>query len=155
MSDKRLSTRAMINANLASCRNPDSVASEHEQYRDLHEKVKVFEAVVWFPRLQTQVNGTDSRGMGGEVRGIKIMTWCCAGRCLIQLEREGHTLTLITADDEKPWMRKTAHVAPNMGPMGIQHVDADYVEALKLLYEATRYGVEITLVPDNKVTIDL
>lgn len=147
----RLTTRALIDQSLAQSRNPASALC----ISDLTERVKVFEAVVWFPRLQSQVNGTDVRGMSGTVRGIKVMTWCCAGRCLIQLQRDGHTLTLVTADDEAPWRREMAHVAPHMGPMGVQHVDAEPVEALRLLYEATRYADELTLAPDDAVTVAL
>jgi hypothetical protein len=131
----------------------DEMLNAVEQHHEISSRVKLFEAVVWFPRLQGMVNGTDSRGMSGTVRDIKVMTWCCAGRCLIQLERGGNSLTLITADDEKPWQRDNAHVAPFMGPMGIQVIDADYVEAMKLLYESARYGGELALKPDENVTI--
>jgi hypothetical protein len=149
---KRLTTKQMTDATLIMARLPDTLAVA-EQVNDLYAKVKVFEAVVWFPRLQAQVNGTDSRGMRGKCRDIDVLTWCCAGRCMIQLERAGHRVTIITADDEKPWTREMAHVAPNMGPMGIQGIDAEYVEALKLLYEATRYGNDIVLKPDENVSI--
>lgn len=106
-------------------------------------------------RLTTQgmVNGTDARGMSGTCRGIKVTTWCCAGRCLIQLERDGHQITLITADDEAPWQREMAHVAPHMGPMGVQSIDADYLEAMKLLCEITRYGNEMVLQANDDVSI--
>ncbi len=120
---------------------------------ELREKIKVFEAIVWFPYLQEQINSTNSRGMSGSCRNIKIMTWCCTGRCLIQLERNSHRVTLITADDEEPWNRDNAHVAPNIGPMGLQSIDAEYLEALIMLYEVTRYWKEIKLSPDDKVTI--
>ncbi len=124
-----------------------------DQNFQLHEKIKVFEAVVWFPYLQELVNSTNSRGMSGYCRDIKIMTWCCAGRCLIQLERNGHRITLITADDEEPWNRELAHVAPGMGPMGLQSIDAEFLEALIMLYETTRYGKDITLAFDDNVGI--
>ncbi len=124
-----------------------------EQNFELHEKIKVFEAVVWFPYLQELVNSTNGRGMSGYCRDIKIMTWCCGGRCLIQLERNEHRITLITADDEEPWNRDNAHVAPGMGPMGLQSIDAEFLEALIMLYEVTRYGKEITLVTDDNVGI--
>lgn len=120
---------------------------------ELHEKIKVFEAVVWFPRLQAQIEATNSRGMTADLRGIKLMTWCCAGRCLIQMERDGHRVTLITADDEKPWVREMAHRWPSMGPMGLQSIDADYEAAMVMLYEVTRYGGEIVLSPSDEVTI--
>lgn len=129
-----------------------------QQSAALHEKVKVFEATIWFPRLQAIVNSTNSRGMSGSVvppgsRAIKVMTWCCAGRCLIQLERGDTSITLITADDEAPWQRDNVHVAPGMGPMGIQSIDAEHLDALVLLYECTRYGSLIELYPDDNVTI--
>lgn len=150
--DKRLTTKRMMEAQLSVMRIAD-VLETHQQVADLNVKVRVFEAVVWFPRLQAQVNGTDERGMSALFHGIKVMTWCCAGRCLIQLERDGAVVTLITADDEAPWQREMSHVAPNMGPMGIQHIDAEFLDALKLLYEATRYGDEINLTPDANVSI--
>ncbi len=162
---KRLTSKSMMDATLHEhkLRLASETVDVLLQVAELGEKVKVFEAVIWFPRLQSMVNGNHARGMSGSISGIdvmtksvtttKIMTWCCAGRCLIQLERDGHRITLITADDEKPWNRDMAHVAPGMGPMGIQSIDADFIEALKILYEATRYGGEIVLTDDDKVTI--
>lgn len=143
----RLTTQAMMDGALQEHRLRDLIPRVDVllELRDLHEKVKVFEATVWFPRLQAVINKTHHRGMSGNCRGITLMTWCCAGRCLIQLERGNHRLTLITADDEQPWQRDTAHVAPGMGPMGIQSIEADALEALKMLYEVTRYASEITL----------
>jgi hypothetical protein len=152
MKPKRLTTDKMNECAMTVCRLADTIQL-YEQTRELRERVKVFEAAVWFPRLQAVVNGTDARGMSGACRDVKVMTWCCAGRCLIQLTRGDATLTLITADDEKPWSRDNAHVACHMGPMGVQHVDAEYVDALKLIHTATRYGAEMTLTRDDAVTI--
>ena len=149
---KRLSTKELTNAILTADKL-GRIVEVIQQSAELTTKIKVFEAVVWFPKLQAIVDSTNIRGMSGTCRNIKIMTWCCAGRCLIQLEREGHSITLITADDEKPWNREMAHVAPNMGPMGLQNIDADFLEALKMLYEVTRYMDEITLEPSESVTI--
>ncbi len=155
MAGERLTNKVMMDASLLEyklCKASKTV-DVLLQLRDLHEKIKVFEAVVWFPRLQAMVNGTSVRGMSGSVRNVKVMTWCCAGRCLIQLERCGHRLTLITADDEAPWRRDMAHVAPGMGPMGIQGIDAEWLEAMTMLYEVTRWGGEITLTDDDNVNI--
>jgi hypothetical protein len=148
----RLTTNDLMSVALVEHRLRDLVQSVLS-VAELHDKVKVFEAVVWFPRLQAVVNGTRHRGMQGTCRDIKVMTWCCAGRCLIQLERNSHRITLITADDEKPWNRDNCHVAPGMGPMGIQSIDAEWLEAMRMLYEATRYGDQIVLKPDDEVSI--
>jgi hypothetical protein len=142
MKPKRLTTDEMNECAMTVCRLADTIQL-YEQTQELRERVKVFEAAVWFPRLQAVVNGTDARGMSGACRDVKVMTWCCAGRCLIQLTR----------GDEKPWSRDNAHVACHMGPMGVQHVDAEYVDALKLIHTATRYGAEMTLTRDDAVTI--
>jgi hypothetical protein len=152
---ERLTMRDLTDAQMTLARlvGLPGVLERWEQAAELNQKVKVFEAAVWFPHLQKQVNGTDQRGMSGKCRDVKVMTWCCAGRCLIQLERPGTSITLITADDEGPWRREMAHVAPSMGPMGIQNVDAEYLDVLRLLYEVTRYGSGITLSPDPDVTI--
>lgn len=152
---KRLMTEDMMQAAIAeyNLRLRSKTIDVLLQVAELNEKIKVFESVVWFPRLQAMVNGTSARGMRGKCRGIDVLTWCCAGRCLVQFDRQGHRLTLITADDEKPWSRDMAHVAPGMGPMGIQSIDADHLEALKMLYEATRWGGEITLEDDENVSI--
>jgi hypothetical protein len=145
----RMTTQKMMDISLAECRANDG----RGEYHHIREQVKVFEAAVWFPKLQAAVNATDSRGLGGVVRGVKVMTWCCAGRCLIQFERDSHRITLITADDEKPWQRDMAHVAPLMGPMGIQSIDAEAVEAMRMIYEATRWADELELRPDDNITI--
>jgi hypothetical protein len=152
---KRLDTARLTEASLfvSRLRRRNDLFEDNENIAEIFSKVKVFEAVVWFPRLQAQVNGTRARGMSTTFRGIKLMTWCCAGRCLIQMERDGHRLTLITGDDEPPWRRDMARVAPDMGPMGVQDIDADPVEAMKMLYECTRYSAELNLTPDDKVTL--
>ncbi len=155
MPDERLTTKVMMDALLLEyklCKASRTV-DVLLKLRDLHEKIKVFEAIVWFQRLQAIVNGTSARGMSGGCRNVRVMTWCCAGRCLIQLERGGHRITLITADDEVPWRRDMAHVAPGMGPMGIQGIDAEWLEAMTMLYEVTRWGEEITLADDDNVSI--
>ncbi len=149
---KRLTTKLMMDATLAWCRIEETLGV-HEQVAELHVKVKLFEALVWFPRLRAMVNGTKCRGMSGAFRGINVRTWCCAGRCLIQFDRANASITLITADDEKPWFREMATVAPDMGPMGIQGIDAEHIHALVMLYEAVRYGGEIVLNDDEDVTI--
>lgn len=152
MRPTRLKTEMM-----SDCYTWSSMASESIEQMGMFAEIrawsKVFEAVVWFPRLQALVNSTDSRGLLGTCRDISVMTWCCAGRCLIQLERDGARLTLITADDEKPWSRTDSHVAPFMGPMGIQGIDAEYTDALKLIHEVVRYGDQITLAPNDNVGI--
>lgn len=124
-----------------------------ESFKSIYIKVKLFEALVWFPVLQGIVSKSDSRGMRGSCRGVEIMTWRCAGRCLIQLECGEHRVTLITADDEKPWQRDYACVAPNMGPMGIQSIDADAIEAETMLYKVIRWVGDLALLPSESVTI--
>lgn len=152
----RLNNRDMIDAAIKVSRAVGSMGSDgayYEASNDLHARAKMFEALVWYPTLQKMVNDCSSRGMSGELRGMKVMTWCCAGRCLIQFEEGDATLTLITADDEAPWGREDAHVAPFMGPMGVQHVDGEYYALLKMLYKAMRYGNELDLKPNNDVSI--
>lgn len=149
----RLTTQQMIDDSLfkSKVEEQSPVVKRLHEVKELYCKVKVFEAVVWFPMLQNLVNSSSSRGMKGTCHDIKIMTWCCAGRCLIQLERNGNSITLITADDEKPWYRDMASIAPNMGPMGIQSLDTEHWEAMKMLYEVTRYWGDIVLVDDGEV----
>lgn len=148
----KLTTERMIQTSLQAARLAETVEVS-QQIASITEKVKVFEAVVWFPKLQKIVNDTTERGMSGTCRGIKVLTWCCAGRCLIQLERGDARLTLITADDESSWSRENASVAPNMGPMGIQGIDAEPIDALTMLYEVTRYADTLGLKPDRDVSI--
>lgn len=152
---ERLTTQMLMDASLQTIRREQyDVISRHAMFNaEINERAKLFEALVWFPRLQAIVNGTDSRGMKGTCRTIVVMTWCCAGRCLIQLERNGHRITLITADTEKPWARADYHQWPNMGPMGWQSVDGGFSEIMMILYEATRYGDEIKLEPSDSVSI--
>lgn len=148
----RLETDRLMQAQLAMSRLTRQVELA-EAGNEISSRVKLFEAVTWFPYLQQQVNASKCRGMRGKCRDVTVLTWCCAGRCLIQLEKGRDRLTLVTADDEKPWQRDMAHVAPFMGPMGWQGVDADHVEALKMIYTCTRYGDEIKLADDEKVSI--
>lgn len=148
----RLNSKSMTDAMLAISRM-GSVGAIAEASNDLHARTKMFEALVWFPHLQKIVNGCQSRGMKGELRGMKVLTWCGAGRCLIQFEEGDATLTLITADDEEPWQLESCHVAPFMGPMGIQHVDGEFCDLLKMLYKAIRYGCDISLKADDSVGI--
>lgn len=153
---ERLNSRDMMDGMLKVTRAIGGMGDAgvyYEASNDLSVRAKMFEALVWYPTLQKMVNSCFSRGMSGELRGMKVMTWCCAGRCLIQFEEGDATLVLITADDEAPWRRENCHVAPFMGPMGVQHVDGEYHDLLKMLYKAMRYGNELDLKPDNDVSI--
>jgi hypothetical protein len=75
---RRLTTRDLTESALAAYgRSPqvDRAAVDLAlQAAELHGRIKVFEAAVWFPRLQAQVDATDSRGMSGSARGVKVMT---------------------------------------------------------------------------------
>jgi len=87
--------------------------------------------------------------MTGQVRGITVDTYCLAGRCLITMTRGEHQLTLITADDEEPWLRDKASICPDMGPMGVQGVQTpNGWELLSMIYEAIRYGTDLELQDD-------
>lgn len=153
--NERLTTQLLMGVTLKASRleEADPLFRFSMYASQIDSRMKLFEAMVWFPRLQAIVNGTDSRGMSGTCRTIAVSTWCCAGRCLVQLERGGHRITLITADDEKPWTRAEWHQWPNMGPMGWQSIDGEFAEIMKILYEATRYGDEIAIVPNDSITI--
>ena len=152
---KRLTTKILMDTTLKASRREqtDELFELRQAFAEIETKVKVFEAVVWFPRLQNKISKSKSRGMSAIFRGIKLMTWCCAGRCLLSFSKGTHEITLITGDDEERWYRDVSHVAPNMGPMGIQTIDADWLEAMQILYLATRYKDEINLVDSTSITI--
>lgn len=146
----KLTTEIIIKQAIDECRDP-----MRELTAQLHRKTKLFEACVWYPHLKSQVNRSSKQGMSGTLPcGIRVRTYCLAGRCLITMTRDKHQLTLITADDEEPWQRDMASTSPDMGPMGIQSVQTpDGWGLLTMLYEAIRYGAGIDLQDDSHVCV--
>jgi hypothetical protein len=105
----------------------------------IHVLVKVFEGYPWYlGGIQEKVEKCDHRGLSGKGIGWSILIYCLAGRCLITLkdEKTQETLTLITADDEKPFSRQKWMIPGHlkgMGPMGIQGYDCTEETAKRLL----------------------
>lgn len=129
------SLKAYRSQNGESC-NPGwlDVNAAYERVRARVKASDGFERAVWFGGLQTAVRATDLRALSADIATpsgtLTLMTYCCAGRCLVQMERGDDRVTLIAAEDESE---------PRMG---IQGIDATEASALALLTEAQRAWCE-------------
>lgn len=105
----------------------------HEASQRIHAAVKSpdgFEPRVWFGGLQAAVRATNVRALNGTFvaatgEAIEVTTYCCAGRCVIQIETPTDRVTVVTAEDESE---------PRMG---VQGIDATEETALRLLAATT------------------
>ena len=115
----------------------------------VHASVKQFERKVWFRGLQRKIAACQTRGMEGEGNGFTARAYTIAGRCLITLEDQAskQQVTLITADDEKPYERLKMPGLPSryarhrsrstpMGAMGVQSYECTFETAMTLLGKA-------------------
>lgn len=99
-------------------------------------KVKDFERDVWFKGgLQEHVQKQTDRGLKAETTEFEALLFSSAGRVLITLTdtESKESITLITAEDEKPYARRELTGSEDMGPMGIQGLDCTEDAALYLL----------------------
>jgi hypothetical protein len=106
------------------------IAEQSEGIHALAKSPTGFEQTVWFGGLQKAVLDTNDRSLGAKFTAkdgttIEMLTYCCAGRCVIQLDAPDARLTLITAEDE---------TEPRMG---VQGIDATVDQAQGLLIAAT------------------
>lgn len=112
---------------------PRSYEAVNESMRRITEVVKtVYEPRLWFgsqsPRqgsLQAFVRAESARGHSGEFKGLKVLSYCIAGRAMQTLSMGKHSITLICAEDEDE---------PRMGIQGIESIEE---EALHMLVRAT------------------
>lgn len=156
---RRLGTRLLIDASLiahAAERHkgvdpttpPEHVDLALEIQRGLDYlrlQVKRFEREVWYGSgggkdqeggLQKQVNDSWSAGMSAKLDGFKLLTFCSAGRCMLTLDADDASVTLITADNEPMGARAEYGGRPDQGPMGLHGIDATIARAWLLIQEA-------------------
>lgn len=119
-------------------KNPNLEPHEYkpicESFNRIHARVKDFERDVWFNGgLQQTVVDESHRGLSGAGDWYEVRVWSAAGRTLITLEETAtqEFVTLITADDEKPYARREH--GHDMGPMGIHGHCCTEDTAMRLL----------------------
>jgi hypothetical protein len=128
-------------------------APVRQAFEEIYDAVEEFERAAWYGGLQQVVRDCPQRGMRGKARALTFRTFVCAGRCMLTLEAEsGANVTLITADDEAPYQRRSAG-SPKMGPMGLQSVHASRDQAVAMIRESGRYWREFCLKADEHVAI--
>lgn len=120
------------------------IAEQSDAVHALTKSPTGFEQTVWFGGLQKAVLATNDRSLGAKFTAkdgttIEMLTYCLAGRCVIQLDAPDARLTLITAEDE---------TEPRMG---VQGIDATVDQAQGLLIAATEAWSEgrVTLATAN------
>lgn len=134
---------------------PYSASQAHELmagFSAINEAVDLFEREAWYAGLQAAIQAVPQRGMSGEANGLKLLTWVCAGRCMLTIEGGGESVTLITADNEAPYQRPRNPGDPKMGPMGMQSVDATAAGAVRLITRARDEWRELGLQANENVT---
>lgn len=121
--------------------------------------VKQFEREVWFGGgLQTKVCKSNS-GLSAKykTRGdieTTLMILCSAGRCLLTIEDENDSVTLITAEDEGPNHKMRGVEPDGQDPMGVQGISTTAQTACFLVAStivAWRDG-QIKLKTDRKIS---
>lgn len=90
----------------------------------IQEKVKRFQADVWFCGMQKTVNDSTFSGMSFKCNNLTVLSFCCAGRCMITIEDKESSVTLITDP------------TTSRGCMGLQGINATREQALNLLQAA-------------------
>lgn len=77
-----------------------------EYYRMLLDElgpiVKDFEREVYTRGLSRVIDAEPTRGMGGELAGVTILTFVMAGRVLVTLTRDGEQVSVMAAEGEDP-----------------------------------------------------
>lgn len=87
----------------------------------------VYEPRCWFGGLQKFVRPEPVKGHSAEVEGLKMLSYCMAGRAVQTLSIGDDSITLITAEDEDE----------DEARMGIQGIDATEERAIEMLTRAT------------------
>lgn len=121
-------------------------------YDDVHASYKRVEVLVqgdyqtkvWFGGLQKFVRAASVKGHSAEAPGLKVMSYCMAGRAMQTLTLPNESsITLITAEegDER-----------RMGISGIEATEEDAILALQTAISAWEDG-RIKLVDDREVSL--
>jgi hypothetical protein len=74
----------------------------HMLLRELGPTVKDFEREVYTRGLARAIGAEPTRGMGGELAGVTILTFVMAGRVLVTLTRAGEQVSVMAAEGEDP-----------------------------------------------------
>lgn len=74
----------------------------HMLLRELGPPVKDFERRVYTRGLSRVIDAERTRGMGGELAGVIILTYVMAGRVMVTLARDGEQVTVMAAEGEDP-----------------------------------------------------
>lgn len=122
------------------------VAEASERVHAAVKERNGFERAVWFGGMQKMVRASKKSGMSAPpvettFVTLALVTFCSAGRCMIQLDSPTSRVTLITAEDE------------DEARMGVQGIDATEAEALSMLDAAVHFWREgaILLADDTKI----
>lgn len=78
----------------------------------IQNKIKEFDAKVWFKGLQDQIHATECRGvsakLGKKHDNFCVLTWTCAGRTMITFE-DDHAMVTAVADEDSKESRTGLH----------------------------------------------
>ena len=123
-------------------------------YAAVDTAVNAFETLVWYPYLQKLIQDCPNRGMSVQIGPTKMLTYSMAGRCMLTLSNEkGSWISLVTADDEKPYNRVEVIKREKMGPMGYNGPCATANEIMKMISDVIGARENLELKPDDGVGI--
>lgn len=125
---------------------PRSYRAVNASYETINALVKgSYEPLVWFGGLQKFVRSEPVKGHSVEMHGIKLLSYCMAGRAMQTISIEsGESITLITAEDE---------AEPRMGIQGIEATEQQAVDMLRRCIELWQSGVLKMLRRDGEVSV--
>ena len=97
-----------------------------------------------YREMMLRIKVETHRGNKGKFGGTTLMTWCCAGRCMIQFERPSGHLTYV-ADDSDMWGYRAGPNTPS----------ADYRQCVTMIDDVVEHWDLKKLRPDTKVGMGL
>jgi hypothetical protein len=92
----------------------------------IQNKIKDFDAKVWFKGLQNQIHDTTCRGvsakLGKKHSNFCVLTWTCAGRTMITIEDDNASVTAV-ADETSKESRTGLHGIRATGEQAVALID--------------------------------
>lgn len=149
-----LTTRIIMDANLKCYkgmnedypygRPSDIQIQVNASYEKFKGWIKNFETEVWIGGMRKTMMASNKSGMSCEAEGIKLLTFCTAGRCMIDIHIGDEHISFVTVDND----------AQNhcMGLQGIYGKEESITSALNKVMILWREG-KLNLKDDVEVSI--
>lgn len=143
--EKGHSTAKFETAKLAYASDPAMVARIEAwiSYKKIFEKIKLFENEVWFKGLQDLVLPARDRGFAAQDGKFVVMTYSMAGRCMITIEDEEASVTMLCDESSKN---------STMGDRGICATEAQAITLIERAVKGYQDGM-LKFAVDKKISM--